>query len=89
MCREGRARKGYLKMYLQKETHGSALGRRIISTQRSLSENSLANGFSQGCRQAVSKTVSSEGSPGAGEAAPQVSPRDATGDTTISDPPHS
>ena len=22
---EGRARKGYLKMYLQKETHGSAL----------------------------------------------------------------
>ena len=37
MCREGRARKGYLKMYLQKETHGSALGRRIISTQRSLS----------------------------------------------------
>ena len=27
MCREGRARKGYLKMYLEKETHGSALGK--------------------------------------------------------------
>ena len=78
-------------MYSQKETHGICSGEGKLSVLKvlSLSKESLAQGLSRGCSQAVSKTVSSEGMTEAGEAASKLSPWSVSGDATASDPPRS